>query len=573
MLMSLTLTLVAFIEVGGLAGIAFLVLNLENLDAVLLEIEFINYFLSLAGFQDQNILFLFSGLIILYSIFTIIISSISIRRTSIFSELMGAKLKTSLLKYFLHLDWLEFSKSQSSANMSRIIHDGDIVADMINFFMNLFNKFILAVIIIIGLFFFNASLTFGLALILSSAYLIIFSLFKNETIKNSIQITKYMDTTLSMVTNIFGSFKEIIFYNKQQKVMTNFEKIDSALANLKGINMSYAYMPRFYIDSALLLMLVAASIFVSFNGMSASSFFATLSVYGIAGLKLLPAFQNIFYFSFEIFSRLPHLDNVTALLSQEINDDISKAKNPIIFNKQISFDSVSFAYKNTEKNSIEKLDLNILKGRKIAVIGPTGSGKSTFIDLLLGMLEPSLGQIRMDEDALGKDNIQSYRKNFSFVPQKIFFLEDTLKQNIVFGSSEEPEMAKLQKAIVNSHLEELIDELPSGLETNISDSNQMVSGGQKQCVGIARALYRGGEILILDEATSGMDQRLEKKIYETIFSSQFQTFICVTHKPTLLNKFDEIVIFNNGCIEAVGSFEDLKTSNKFLQSMLNQKIT
>ena len=260
-------------------------------------------------------------------------------------------------------------------------------------------------------------------------------------------------------------------------------------------------------------------------------------------------------------------------ISDEITDYLSINETDIIFNKQISFDSVYFAYKNTEKNSIEKLDLNILKGRKIAVIGPTGSGKSTFIDLLLGMLEPSLGQIRMDEDALGKDNIQSYRKNFSFVPQKIFFLEDTLKQNIVFGSSEEPEMAKLQKAIVNSHLEELIDELPSGLETNISDSNQMVSGGQKQCVGIARALYRGGEILILDEATSGMDQRLEKKIYETIFSSQFQTFICVTHKPTLLHKFDEIVVFNNGCIEAVGSFEDLKTSNKFLQSMLNQKIT
>ena len=262
---------------------------------------------------------------------------------------------------------------------------------------------------------------------------------------------------------------------------------------------------------------------------------------------------------------------MTALLSQEINDDISKAKNPIIFNKQISFDSVSFAYKNTEKNSIEKLDLNILKGRKIAVIGPTGSGKSTFIDLLLGFINPVSGKFlggSVFVNGTTLDVVNVWKKYF---PNLV--VEEVLMKSEIAFRNLEPEMAKLQKAIVNSHLEELIDELPSGLETNISDSNQMVSGGQKQCVGIARALYRGGEILILDEATSGMDQRLEKKIYETIFSSQFQTFICVTHKPTLLNKFDEIVIFNNGCIEAVGSFEDLKTSNKFLQSMLNQKIT
>ena len=512
--MSLALTLVAFIEVGGLAAIAFLVLNLENLGGALLDVEFVAFLLNLLRLSEDKVLFLFAGLIISYSFFTIVISTISIRRISIFSELMGAKIKTSLLKHFLSLEWLDFLKSHSSKNMSRIIHDGDIVADMINFFMNLFNKFILALVITSALFIFNPSVTFGLTLILSTAYLLIFTAFKSQAKKNSLQITKYMDLTVGIITNVFGSFKEIIFYNNQKKAISNFEQVDSDLATLKGINMSLSYMPRFYIDAAILMILIIAAIFVSHYGVSASAFFATLSVYGLAALKLLPAFQNIFYFSYEIFTRIPHLNNVTALLAQGSgNNSLHAPGSPLQFKNEISFKNICFAYEKDKKNVlIKNINLTMRRGQKIAIIGPTAAGKSTFLDLLLGMIAPDSGEIMMDQGVLSKENLHSYRRNFSYVPQKIFFLEDTLQENIVFGSNQELDIDKLDQAILNASLQELIDDLPNGLQTNISDSNQMVSGGQKQCIGIARALYRGGDILILDEATSGMDQALEKKM-------------------------------------------------------------
>jgi ABC-type multidrug transport system fused ATPase/permease subunit len=570
--MPLVLTLVALIEVVGLAAIAFLVLNLENLSGALLEFELFVSLVNFLGLPKDQIIFLFTGLLFIYSLFTIIISSISIRRISIFSELMGAKIKTSLLKYFLGLDWLDFSKSHSSKNISRIVHDGDIVADMINFFMNLFNKFVLALIITIALFFFNATLTLILILVLSSAYLIIFTAFKAETKKNSLQITKYMDITMGIIANVFGSFKEIIFYNNQKTVIANFKQVDSNLATLKGLNMSLAYMPRFYIDATLMMILSIASIFVSYNGVSTSAFFATLSVYGLAALKLLPAFQNIFYFSYEIFSRMPHLNNVTTLLAKDHHNSIlSSSEEPFRFKNEISFNKISFAYEKDNRDYlIENIDITMLKGQKIAIIGPTGSGKSTFLDLLLGMIEPDSGEITMDEEALSKKNLHSYRRNFAYVPQKIFFVEDTLQENIVFGSNQELDINKLDRAILNASLQELIDDLPNGLQTNISDSNNMVSGGQKQCIGIARALYRGGDILILDEATSGMDQALEKKIYQAAFDSEFNTFISVTHKSSLLDKFDKIFVFNNGCIEAIGSYEELKKTSNFFNSMVNQ---
>jgi HlyD family secretion protein len=443
---------------------------------------------------------------------------------------------------------------------------------MINFFMNLFNKFVLALIITIALFIFNPKLTLVITLALSSAYLLIFSAFKSQTKKNSLQITKYMDITMGIISNVFGSFKEIIFYNNQKKVISNFKQVDSNLATLKGINMSLSYMPRFYIDAALLIMLIIASIFVSSNGISASSFFATLSVYGLAALKLLPAFQNIFYFSYEIFSRIPHLNNVTALLAKDHeNTFLTSSEKLLSLKNEISFNNISFAYEKGNKNSvIENISLTMLKGQKIAIIGPTGSGKSTFLDLLLGMIEPDSGKITIDDEILSKENLHSYRRNFSYVPQKIFFLEDTLQQNIVFGSSEKLDNERLQQAITNASLKELVDQLPYGLDTDISDSNQMVSGGQKQCIGIARAIYRGGDILILDEATSAMDQDLEKKIYSAVFNSKFQTFISVTHKSSLLNQFDKIFVFNNGRIEAIGSYEELQKTSSFFNFMTKQ---
>jgi ATP-binding cassette, subfamily B, bacterial PglK len=572
--MSLALTLVACIEVGGLAAIGFLILNLETLETSLYGIQSINNLLVFFSIPKEYILYIFCGSIALYSLLTILISTTSIRQISIFGELAGSRIKTSVLKHFLSMNWLEFSKLQPSKKLSRVIHDGDAVADIITFFMHLLNKLILTAVICFALFLYNPLLTFLLALILAFAYIAMFLIFKSQTKKNSFEITQYMDTTVSMVTNIFGSFKEIILYNNQDKALSNFSKADSSLANLKGINTSIAHMPRFYIDSALLLVLALTSMIVSIYGISTTAYFATLSIYGIAALKILPAFQNIYYFAYEIFSRFPHLNNVTSLLEiKQENYAFDQSEAHSNFKKDISFKNISFAYEKSQHQSLSNLNINIQKGKKIAIIGSTGSGKSTFLDLLLGILEPSEGKITMDKIELSQGLLQDYRKNFSYVPQKIFFLEDTLENNIRFGSDEITDKKSLARSIDGSCLGDLIDSLPEGLDTHMSDYNQMVSGGQKQSIGIARALYRGGEILILDEATSGMDKKLENRTFDAIFDSKFSTFICVTHTLELLDKFDEIIIFKDGQIEAMGTYEDLRTHSAFLGSAINKQTS
>jgi len=377
-----------------------------------------------------------------------------------------------------------------------------------------------------------------------------------------------MDRSLNIITNMFGSMKEIIFFGSQRKVLSNLDKTHLDLAYVQGNNLALSQIPRFLIDSLILIILVIGIVLIIQVGDDLSDFFTTLTIYGIAALKLLPAAQQIFYYSNEINARTPYLSNVTELLVKNAHFEHIETEE-VTFSREILFKNVSFSWDGSENKSL--LNLKIKKGEKIAILGPTGSGKSTFIDLLLGLLEPASGEIYMDGVKINRKNMKSYRNIFAFVPQKIFFLENSIRENILFGSKSELTENNLLDRIIQELKFDLIIKDNKTLDSNLSDSNQTVSGGQKQVIGIARALYRGGDILVLDEATNAMDKKLEKSIFEAIPNFGFSNLVCITHSTNMLKEFDTIYVFNNGVIEDYGAYEALKERNDFLLSLLKEK--
>ena len=333
--------------------------------------------------------------IVLYSIFSVILSSIALNKLSIFAQVLGGRIKSRIADYFLNLEWIKIVNSKASKNISRIINDGEEVS-----------------------------------------YVIIFFLFRSKYIINGIKYSQGMDKSLNMMTNMFGSMKEIIFFGSQKKVLSNLEKNYMDLARVKGNNTALSQMPRFFIDSIILIILVVGVTLASNTEGDLTYFFTSVSIYGIAALKLLPAFQNIFYFSSEITQRKPHISNVTELLVK--NDHFENIETEeVTFSREIIFNNVSYSWEGAENQSDIPLNLKIKKGEKIAIIGPTGAGKSTFIDLLLGLVEPGSGEIYIDGVKISRKNVKSYRSIFAFVPQKIFFLEDNMRENILFGAKSE----------------------------------------------------------------------------------------------------------------------------------------
>ena len=437
--------------------------------------------------------------------------------------------------------------------------------------MHLFSRFALAFIITAALLFYNLAVTGIMVISLTLSYLVIFKYFKPRISKNSSIVAKERDLALRTLTNMFGSIKEIIFYNSRSRVLSSFDEMNIKVASSEGINMYLAQIPRFIIDSLLLIALVLFAAFYSTQEISSNSFLMNISIYGVAGLKLLPAFQNIFYFASEIQARSKYLNNITPLINKITTKEISKlSENNFTFEKLIEFSNVSFSYETGLKEAINDLSIKIEAERKIAIIGPSGSGKSTFIDILLGFINPRIGDIIIDGKPLKKLNQIKYRENFAYVPQKLFLLEASLRENIIFGSRESTiSKDRMAKALSASKANTFINHLSDGIDTIVSDSNLSLSGGQKQTIGIARAMYHGGKILVLDEATSAMDSGLEEKIMNEIAQSNFKTVIAITHKPSMLKYFDKIYVFNEGTIEAHGTYEDLKSTNQFLSQMID----
>ena len=566
--LSIMLVFISFLEVIGLALISFLLVNLQDLSNSIQALPFMMELLTFFGISHNNITFLFCISIFIYSIATLIFSIFIIRSVNLSGQLIGSRLRQTLIKSYLNTNWVNISRSHSSELMSKILNDGRQMGFLISFCLHLFSRFILTFLIIIGLFIYDAALTAILVSALSLAYLLIIAILQPSIRKHGANTAKMLDASLKILTNIFNSIKEIIFYGAQEKFISDFKKIDSDLVYSEASNASLAQIPRFLIDTFILMILVVSIFYFSITGFENQKFFASIAVYGLAALKLLPSFQNIYYFYHEITARYLPLSNILEIFKNlKSKKNLKNADTP--FKKSIDFHDISYAFQDG-KEILKKINMQLKFGEKIAIVGPSGSGKSTFLDMLIGFIYPDKGKILVDGIELNVADGGSIKNNFSYVPQRVQLLEGTLKENILFGSSEvDIDEARLQEIIRLSNLDQVIKSLPQGIETILSDTNQHVSGGQKQCIGFARALYKGGNVLILDEATNAMDYELEAATMDYLLNhSRFKTLICITHKPALLKYFNEIYVFDAGKIAASGTYEEIISNNSFIMAMM-----
>ena len=565
------LIFVAFVEVMGLGLISFLLINIQQLYGSIMLLPFaplaVNYF----DVATENVVYIFFILVLTYSVTASFISIFSIRSISVSSQLMGSRLRARVLKHFLHSDWMEISKVQSSEKISKLINDGRQVGFIMSFCLHLFSRLALASLIVIGLLLYNFTLTVTMVSVLLLVYGLIFFILQPSIYKNGADGAKQLSITLKILTNIFGSLKEIMFYGVQDKFIQDYKDADSGLAWAEGGNVYLSQIPRFLIDSIILILLVLGVLYLYGQGNNDILFFGTISVYGLASLKLLPAFQNIYYFYHEIIARQVQLKNILEI-SILINDTKPESRQELgdSISNEIAFKNVSFQYAEGDQSTLKNININISYGKNIAIIGPSGSGKSTFVDLLLGFLDPMNGEILIDNNVLSSKNKQSIRERFAYVPQKVYLIEDTLRENIIFGSSDSNDQdVNLDESIVRSQLKSVVEKLPEGLDTVLSESNQHVSGGEKQSIGIARASLKKANILILDEATNAMDHELEAATMDYLLNhSSFKTVICITHKPALLKYFDEIYVFDAGEITASGTYEEIISNSSFLAAMM-----
>jgi ABC-type multidrug transport system fused ATPase/permease subunit len=564
------LTVVAIMEVIGLALISFLLINIANLSDAIASLSFMPSIMSFFNFSTNNYTLVFCTFIVFYSCITLLSSVLIIRSLNISGQFIGSRVRQKILEYYLDEDWINLSKIKTSEQISKIINDGRQVGFIIIFSLHLFSRLILSLFIIGGLIFFDPTMTVLIISILLISYSLITILISPLIKKHGANTSKMMNEALKIVNNIFSSVKEIIFYNAKSEFISNFKKVDSNLVYAEAHNAFYSQIPRFLIDSVILIILVLVIAFFSASEFDSQKVFASISVFGLAGLKVLPSFQNIYYFYYEIIFRQVQLLNVYKIFQTINSHKLKPHKLNISLDKLISFQNVNFTY-GDDRPTLEDIDLDFSCNEKIAIVGSSGSGKSTLLDLILGFTFPQRGKIFFDHTQINIEDRARIRNNFAFIPQKVLLMEGTLQENILFGTRlTNANKDFFDKVLSLAKLSEIIENLPNGLDTIISDSNPMLSGGQKQCIGFARAFFKSRDILILDEATNAMDRQLEIDLMSNISSLNFKMIIAITHKSSLLQYFDKICVLENGRIQDYDLASNVINNNEFLIKMINK---
>lgn len=257
----------------------------------------------------------------------------------------------------------------------------------------------------------------------------------------------------------------------------------------------------------------------------------------------------------EIGGRLKHLSKAKTEKFLTSNNNLSK---DFTFTDRIVLDSLSYRYPNALQNSLQEISIVINKGESISFIGKSGAGKTTLVDVILGLLQPQQGDIQVDDRSI-YNNLRNWQNLVGYIPQSIFLIDDTIEKNIAFGVPENLiDRQKLYRSIEAAQLEEVVENLPNGLNTVVGERGLLLSGGQRQRVGIARALYHEREILVLDEATAALDNETESLITEAITSlSGKKTLIIIAHRLTTVKHCDRIYLMEKGHIIQSGSYEEV----------------
>jgi ABC-type multidrug transport system fused ATPase/permease subunit len=332
-------------------------------------------------------------------------------------------------------------------------------------------------------------------------------------------------------------------------------------------------LPRHILETVLFTFVLAVVLFGIFFHKSSAELIPMLIVVGIASLRLLPSFYKI-YSSVNFFQYGKNSADIIYRIFRD-EDPVRGSGSPLIVKNidAIKLDNIGFRYETAPEPIFKSIDVTIPLRSIVALVGETGSGKSTLLDIIMGLLTPSIGEMSYRGLPLSAENMPDYRRRIGYVPQNIFLTDDTIACNIAFGVKRDSiDPVRLKHAVTTAQLDHYISELPDGVNTLVGERGVRISGGQKQRIGIARALYRGPEILVLDEATSALDSQTESDLYNALKGlGKELSIILVTHRLSALEHADMIFCMDHGKIVGAGRYDELKANSEVFRKIIQHK--
>ena len=384
-------------------------------------------------------------------------------------------------------------------------------------------------------------------------YLIISLITSNSMKRDSKVISKNSSEVVKIVQESVTSFREIKLSGFEKKFFNLFSEIELRLRISDSNIRIFSDLPRFIIEGLILSIIITLSaIFLRFDTSSNnSSIISSLGAFLYGSQRLLPLAQTTYRSLSTVRSSTFSIKDIIKYL--ELRNKKKKTRySKIDFSKNIVLRSAAFSYPNSTKIIFKDCNLEIKRGEVICIVGSSGSGKSTLMDILMGLINPTEGNLYVDNIKVDSKNVISWQKKIAHVPQEILLVDDTIRRNIAFGISDnEIDDQKINYALKMSSLDRLTNTFKKGLDTKVGERGSLLSGGQRQRIGIARAIYNSKEIIFLDEATSALDKKTEGDILKNLTKNKTKeiTIIMITHRPRDEIKYDQIIEVKDNSIK------------------------
>ncbi len=495
-------------------------------------------------------------------------------RLAIYSNRVGAELGIRLYKHYMHQPWLFHSSGSSSQLTNNIaIECSRLTHQVITPLMQINAKAILVIVMATAIFLINPIIAFVGITLFVTTYFLLYKLVRRYLSNSGRIVSNTNRLRLKLINEGFGGVKDILVLGRQKNFVEQFDAVSVQLAKSQGTIQSFAQVPRYAMEliafgSIIILILY---LLASYNG-DLGAILPLLSIYALAGFKLLPAFQQIYAGVSTLRSHINAFENLQADLEasqQKLKNDLNSSSDQLKLHSEITMQDVVFQYPGKTEPALNHIDINFPINQVTGLVGASGSGKSTAIDLLLGLISPDQGELLIDGKILSTIDLSEWQNNIGYVPQSIFLSDASIKENIAFGLAfEDINDKQVINAAKMAHLDSFVESLPDGINTRVGERGVQLSGGQRQRIGIARALYHDPDVLVLDEATSALDGITEKMVMDAIhdFSGR-KTIIMIAHRLATVKQCDQIYFMDKGEVVDKGTFEQLMAKNPTFQHM------
>jgi ABC-type multidrug transport system fused ATPase/permease subunit len=526
------------------------------------------------GFSSMNAFLVFAGvaalvLLVVSNGFTAFVEWLLLR----YSWHLNHDLSVKLLREYLAKPYVFFLDRNTAGLATNILSEvkqavrGFVLAALQLLSRGVVTLFVLG--LLVALYPMLALMTFGF---LGAAYGITFLLVRRGMAESGRLRSQADRARFQAASEALSGIKDIRILGREEPFLRRFERHSRVYEAQMARQQVIAAVPRYAFETIAFGGMLMIVLILLMRGQGVQEIVPTLGVFAFATMRLLPALQSLFAALSALRFSTPSID----VLHRDLealgrHPAPSKPVAPLPFRESIELRGVTFRYPGTPKPVIHGFDLRIAANTTVALVGATGSGKTTTVDILLGLLEPEEGELLVDGVPITDENRRAWQANLGYVPQQIYLADDTIAANIAFGvRREEIDMAAVERAarLANVH-DFIVGELPDGYGTMVGERGVRLSGGQRQRLGIARALYHDPKVLVFDEATSALDNVTEESIFRAVSDlGKSKTIVMIAHRMTTVRGCDVIYVLDRGAVQAQGTYHDLLERSPLFRSMV-----